>query len=164
LKKCGVCGYKIHPDFELKVSGESFHKTCIEVDFTDFAICQLCNKHFKIISHTHLKSIHNMSMTEYRLRYGRVTSSTYNKVLAKSSKMKSEKIRQPKGPGRFFTKEDLEKLNSRIIREMVKLFIGIRISKKDDGINALCGIITHQNTDSINREDTNFYRVVDNND
>jgi len=126
----------IHPDFVVEQDGNFYHQACL-LNYEDFVKCQICGQEFNIITAGHLRK-HEISMREYRERYGNVVSQRYAQVLARSSRMKRSG-RQEQGEGVFLSKEALESLNSRILREIVRVVFNERISRKEDCINRLCG-------------------------
>lgn len=87
--KCSLCGYQIHPDFEAHDNdGKVYHINCLNNNHNQEVTCQLCQTGFRIITKGHLDK-HSISMSEYREKYGTVTSIEYNRVLQKASHSKN---------------------------------------------------------------------------
>ena len=97
--KCSKCGQKVYKDWaeienntiiteEVLSSDEDaqfFHKGC-KLDNTEQVTCMICNEKFKMITPGHLTK-HNVSIRDYKLRYGPVVSESQRSRLAGQSRV-----------------------------------------------------------------------------
>jgi len=95
-----------------------------DIEGIDFVVCRLCQKHFKVISNTHLQNYHDMTVREYieefpgvsilseelrKRRMDKIRGKTYEEIVGVEKATQISEKKSKSLTGRKLSKEQIEK-------------------------------------------------------